>query len=248
MRERSGLCIVHIFLCHSKTTFCSWWVFYRCSVVHLLVTWLTRRAIFFPAVERELAEALVRVDDSDTYREKTRLPPSRAERCLCFQRTVSNLTKFLDRAKVGKFVDLSPNTNCIDVKTHKSAWRIRNAIYALLGNDAIFHESVMWNDPEGIDAHEHTDYLERMCDEFYNRTRETVDQQMARRCSVVSDPFYEDIVQNWQIARQHCDRFLGRDALLERIRHYVVNETNQALVIHGDPGTGNNLLTYSLTY
>ena len=189
-------------------------------------------------MEQELSEALPKVDDNDAYREDRRLLPSRAERCLCFHRTISDLSQFLDRAKVGKFINLMPNTNCIDVKTNQSAWRLRNAVRAMLSNDAVFHESVSWCDPEGVDAHAHADYLERMCDEFYTRARDMVDQQMTRRESVVSDPFYDDIVQNWHIARQYCDTFIGRDALLERIQRYIVKDTNQALVIHGDTGTG----------
>ena len=195
-------------------------------------------AIFFPAMEQELSAALAEVDDIAVSGDKPRLQPSCAERCLCCQRTISDLTQFLDRAKVGKFIDLSPNTNCIDVNTHKMAWRIRNGIRARLGNEAIFHESVSWNDPEGIDAHAHSDYLERMCDNFYNRTRELIDRQMSRRVGVVTDPFYEDIVQNWHIAREHCSGFIGRDSLLEQMRRYIVSDTSQALVVHGDAGTG----------
>ena len=198
----------------------------------------TKGVRLFPAVEQELSEALPKVDDSDAYREDRRLLASRAERCLCFHRTISDLTQFLDRAKVGKFINLMPNTNCIDVKTNQSAWRLRNAVRAMLSNDSVFHESVSWCDPEGVDARAHADYLERMCDEFYNRARDMVDQQMTRRDNVVSDAFYDDIVQNWHIARHYCETFIGRDALLERIQRYIVKDTNQALVIHGDTGTG----------
>ena len=194
--------------------------------------------IFSPAMEQELSEALAKVDDNDVSGDKMRRQSSSGEPYLCCQRTISDLAQFLDRAKVGKFIDLSPNTNCIDVNTHKMAWRIRNDIRARLGNDAIFHESVSWNDPDGIDAHAHSDYLERMCDSFYNRTRELIDRQMSLRVVSVTDPFYEDIVQNWHIAREHCSGFIGRDSLLQQIRRYIVSDTSQSLVVHGDAGTG----------
>ncbi len=50
------------------------------------------------------------------------------------------------------------------------------------------------------------------------------------------DDLYEEVLQQWNKAKQRCMTFQGRQSLLMEIQQYILNKTDQPFVVYGNSG------------
>ena len=109
-----------------------------------------------------------------------------------------------------------------------------------LDQSEVISANVNWSDPHGIDPHLkcHADYLDIQSTLLYNKMRQMIDQQMSNRKPECVDALTVDVLQGWNHAKRLSSRMIGRDEILNDIFQYLVDETSQALVVHGETGMG----------
>ena len=52
------------------------------------------------------------------------------------------------------------------------------------------------------------------------------------------DELHDEVIQHWNKAKERCKQFQGRENILAVIKNYIMDKTNQPLVIHGASGKG----------
>ena len=97
-----------------------------------------------------------------------------------------------------------------------------------------------WSDAGGIDETQHAEYLDELCKAFRESVRKQVDAGMEKRAKMCpgSGDLHAEVLQHLHTCLGQCTRIYGRDGVLQRVRHYVMDDIAQPLILHGAPGVG----------
>ena len=182
-----------------------------------------------PVTELEVMEAF---GISSTQEEADR-------NCVCFTRNISDLEHHLDRVTAASFTDQFADRPDVDKKKRDAINDLRNKrVRGTLSRENIIEESISWRDPGGVDPEYHKNYLEKLSIRFYERIRSLIDMNVVLAEGTEKDEVYEDALHHWTITKELCENFMGRDSILEKIENYILNITEEPLVLYGKSGHG----------
>ena len=164
-------------------------------------------------------------------------------------RTIKDITDYLDRAPVGLYIDLK--TNSIQQDKEKSA-NLQSVLFkdvlCRLSQDNMKSYCIKYHDPEGVTVEKHEKYLEDVANDFFNKAKPLIDRHMSKKLEVLpklenlSQGLLVEILQHWTMTAERCQEFSGREAELDDIAMYLLDDTDQPLVIVGDHGIGKTSL------
>ena len=79
---------------------------------------------------------------------------------------------------------------------------------------------------------------DRLSSQFYSIVRKLIDENMAATEEVPNDPLYKEALQHWTFAIDSRETFTGRDEIIDKVKQYIIGDTERVLVIRGSPGQG----------
>ncbi|XP_067664530.1 NACHT and WD repeat domain-containing protein 2-like [Haliotis asinina] len=165
----------------------------------------------------------------------------RQANCLLYLRDIEALGKDSDPIMTRRFIDLHPDSLQPNEAAAMALKELREKSSKKVTNQNMLKMSVKW-EKDGIGPVTHKDYLQTLCNHFYSTMKLLVDRNMAKRNKLQDDDLYNEVVQHWTIARNRCKTFVGRAPMLQNIRGYLEAQTDQALVVHGESGSGKTSL------
>ncbi|XP_046361543.2 NACHT and WD repeat domain-containing protein 2-like [Haliotis rufescens] len=165
----------------------------------------------------------------------------RQSNCLLYLRDIEGLDTDSDPKIVRRFLDLHPDTLQPNETAANALTELRGRCTKKVTNQNMLKMSVKW-EKDGICPVTHNDYIQTLCNHFYATVKLMVDRNMAKRNKLQDDDLYNEVVQHWTIARNRCQTFVGRAPMIQSIRGYLEAQTDQALVVHGESGSGKTSL------
>ena len=140
-----------------------------------------------------------------------------------------------------RYIDLYPDSADINQEAAAALEDLKQKAVNKLPVFNIRKSTVKWSQ-KGIDSKLHAGYLLKMCNHFYRTVQALVDRNMAKRNKLVDDSLFHEISQHWSVAKGRCNTFIGRNEMLQTVREYLLGNSNQALVVHGESGSGKTSL------
>lgn len=88
----------------------------------------------------------------------------------------------------------------------------------------IHHYSVDFK--EGIDDDDHDEYLSEFSNDFYNKTKQLIDNSLRERSIYADDETYNEVLQHLDTCVKYVRHFQGRVEIIERIQQYIEGSSN----------------------
>ncbi|XP_076230123.1 NACHT and WD repeat domain-containing protein 2 isoform X3 [Nomia melanderi] len=106
------------------------------------------------------------------------------------------------------------------------------------------HQSytVEWIGREGLDPETHSEYLQHFITHFYRNIVKLVDRAMRKEDSSAQGQIITEILQHLHACNNSVKVFYGREDTLERIKEYMLGDSDKPLVLYGEGGCGKTSL------
>lgn len=159
---------------------------------------------------------------------------------LCFTRHITNLEENLHHRHAPKFIDLVPGTTCIDKDAQQMlSLLLKDKILSVLSDHRnIQHFNVTWTDPFNRNPCENPEYLDHFCQEFEERMRRLIMISMSNVRSISRNTQAVEILQHLTMCKTRSLVFKGREDILNKVRRYLSNPTDQPVILYGLSGSG----------
>jgi polynucleotide 5'-kinase involved in rRNA processing len=113
----------------------------------------------------------------------------------------------------------------------------------ILGSKNRFHYGdIEWNNdpdgPGGLSEETHAEYLQQFATDFERSVCELIDRQVTKLDKIPKDPLYIEVLEHAHTCVKKCERFVGRQEILEEVETYIHNKSRQPLIVYGGSGCG----------
>ena len=116
---------------------------------------------------------------------------------------------------------------------------IDEKIPAILPEENIHKFHVLWKHDHGIHPTLHQEYLDELSQTCYNSLQKLIDKNaLAHENDMTASALQNEISQQWLLAKDRTDTFIGRENIMNIIKSYVLSNDEKPLVLYGDPGSG----------
>lgn len=102
--------------------------------------------------------------------------------------------------------------------------------------------TVEWIGREGLDIETHEEYLNHFISHFYKNVVKLVDRAMRKEDSSAQGQIVTEILQHLHACNNSVKIFYGREESCERIKRYMLGDSDKPLVLFGDGGCGKTSL------
>ncbi|XP_041349350.1 NACHT and WD repeat domain-containing protein 2-like [Gigantopelta aegis] len=161
----------------------------------------------------------------------------RENNIVVYLREIEDLKENTADSLAKRYIDLYPDSADVNIEASASLQELKGKTISKLPIFNIRKSVIKWSS-KGIDSKLHAGYLLKMCNHFYRTVESLVDRNMARRNKLADDSLFHEVSQHWSVAKGRCNTFVGRNELLQTVREYLLGESNQALVVYGESGSG----------
>lgn len=177
-----------------------------------------------------------------------------------FQRNITDLKDNFKNKSAAKYVDIEEvpqklqgkgETKAQD-KTTKTLLKSlkEKQIPKVLGKSNIVCYNIKWGE-KGVDTHsnaEHAQYIDKICEDFLNNMKDSINKAIKQRKKPkLNEELFEEVAQHVMCCRTVCSSSSVQREPLDDIKSYITGQSNSALVIHGQQGSGKTWLVAMAT-
>lgn len=154
------------------------------------------------------------------------------------------------------FKDIEKQENCYTLSRYieclgdEEVWQkaramnkdLKGRMTSKLNADHVHTYELNWTE-KGIDpdCSEHADYLEKITTDFQNQMIASIDESIRERETnkkLTLRPDHEEFMEHAVLVKKKCDGVRGRDHIVKKIKDYVLGDSKEPLVVHGESGCG----------
>ncbi|XP_030375810.1 NACHT and WD repeat domain-containing protein 2 [Scaptodrosophila lebanonensis] len=182
---------------------------------------------FMSVTEREVINGILNVKNTKNH-------------CLAYVRYINNIN-LQNLKKASLFVDIinrSLDTESAKLLGDLRDTRLPNKMEA--SNSQKY--TVEWIGREGLDIETHEEYLNHFISHFYKNVVKLVDRAMRKEDSSAQGQIVTEILQHLHACNNSVKIFYGREESCERIKRYMLGDSDKPLVLFGDGGCGKTSL------
>ena len=162
--------------------------------------------------------------------------PDPNSHCLCFFRKFQDVN--MKHPKAWRFVDVADDGE-IDRNAQSMLGHMKDKIQNALSKENKFEFTVPWSDQGGINETDHAKYLDDLCVKFESSVTRLIDKHMdSQHPSAPESSDFSEVLEHSHQCVSKCERFYGREDVLDYIRDYVGSHANRPLIVHGQSGCG----------
>lgn len=114
--------------------------------------------------------------------------------------------------------------------------------FFLIYSFSLFRYTVDWIGREGLDPETHEEYLKNFITHFYKNIIKLVDRAMRKEDSSALGQIITEILQHLHACNNSVKVFYGREDSLEKIRNYMLGDSDKILILYGEGGCGKTSL------
>ncbi|XP_068701494.1 protein qui-1-like [Montipora foliosa] len=165
--------------------------------------------------------------------------------CFWFKRVITDINDNMGDSNTGKFVDKTwGSPSSVDEPALQLLHKLKEEdLPVALPSNSVIQYNVKWH-KNGIDpgaSHEHADYIEKLCTDFYNILTDKINQGIdENQLNTKEDALTDEILQHGSFCRKKCELFHGRDEYLTTVRERL--KKDQVVVLFGESGCGKTSL------
>lgn len=154
------------------------------------------------------------------------------------------------------FKDIEKQNNCYTLSRYieclgdEKVWQkaramnkdLKDRMTSKLNADHVHTYELNWME-KGIDpdCREHADYLEKITTDFQNQMIASIDESIKERENdkkLTLRPDHEEFMEHAVLVKKKCDGVRGRDDIVKKIKDYVLGDSKEPLIVHGESGCG----------
>ncbi|KAK3105389.1 hypothetical protein FSP39_024054, partial [Pinctada imbricata] len=163
-------------------------------------------------------------------------PGSAPDHCLCFVRMIDDIEEHLDHRLAWRFIDKDGDK--VDTEAQKILQSLREEKVPYKLNKKVQKLSVKWNEKTGINKEEHSPYLQKFADLFFTEIKSMLDKAVLDEKKLTKDELFFEVLQHSTMAKERCEMFHGRDAVLDQVMAYIKGDAQQPYTVFGPSGSG----------
>ncbi|XP_015115878.1 NACHT and WD repeat domain-containing protein 2 [Diachasma alloeum] len=187
----------------------------------------TMHNYFMSVTEREVINGILNVKNTKNH-------------CLAYVRYINNIN-LQNLRKAGLFLDIanrSLDNEAARLLADLRDERLPNKIES--GN--LQRYTVEWIGREGLDPETHGEYLQHFITHFYRNMVKLVDRAMRKEDSSAQGQIITELLQHLHACNNSVKVFYGREDSLEKIKTYMLGDSEKPLVLYGEGGCGKTSL------
>ncbi|XP_012269999.1 NACHT and WD repeat domain-containing protein 2 [Orussus abietinus] len=187
----------------------------------------TMHNYFMSVTEREVINGILNVKNTKNH-------------CLAYVRYINNIN-LQNLKKASLFVDIinrSLDNEASRLLANLRDERLPNKIESM----NLQRYTVEWIGREGLDAETHGEYLQHFVMHFYRNMVKLVDRAMRKEDSSAQGQIITEILQHLHACNNSVKVFYGREDTLEKIKDYMLGDSDKPLVLYGEGGCGKTSL------
>ncbi|XP_039495368.1 NACHT and WD repeat domain-containing protein 2 isoform X2 [Drosophila santomea] len=182
---------------------------------------------FMSVTEREVINGILNVKNTKNH-------------CLSYVRYINNIN-LQNLKKASLFVDIINRS--LDTESAKLLSDLRDVrLPAKIEAVNAQKYTVEWIGREGLDIETHEEYLNHFISHFYKNVVKLVDRAMRKEDSSAQGQIVTEILQHLHACNNSVKIFYGREESCERIKRYMLGDSDKPLVLFGDGGCGKTSL------
>ncbi|KAF2895446.1 hypothetical protein ILUMI_10727 [Ignelater luminosus] len=182
---------------------------------------------FMSVTEREVINGILSVKNTKNH-------------CLAYIRQINNIN-LQNLKKASLFVDIINRS--LDQESTKLLANLRDErLPDKIETSNHQKYTVEWIGREGLDPETHEEYLKHFITHFYKNITKLVDRAMRKEDSSATGQIVTEILQHLHACNNSVKVFYGREEDLERIRNYMLDDSDKPLVLYGEGGCGKTSL------
>lgn len=183
--------------------------------------------VLFAVTEREVINGVLNVKNTKNH-------------CLAYVRYINNIN-LQNLKKASLFVDIINRS--LDTESAKLLGDLRdNRLPAKIESSNMQKYTVEWIGREGLDIETHEEYLNHFISHFYKNIVKLVDRAMRKEDSSAQGQIVTEILQHLHACNNSVKVFYGREESLEKIKRYMLEDSDKPLVLYGEGGCGKTSL------
>ena len=157
-------------------------------------------------------------------------------RCLVIRRTIKDIN--IDHQKAWRFIDKSDD-HTLDKEAQDLLTKLRDKVIPeSLPKENIIDFTTTWSENDGINEHDHAEYLTKFCTSFEERLLDLIERGINKVSIASKSKVYSEVLEHSHQCTQKVERFHGREAELKQVKDYILSASEQPLIIHGESGCG----------
>ncbi|XP_068157619.1 LOW QUALITY PROTEIN: NACHT and WD repeat domain-containing protein 2 [Drosophila tropicalis] len=182
---------------------------------------------FMSVTEREVINGVLNVKNTKNH-------------CLAYVRYINNIN-LQNLKKASLFVDIINRS--LDTESAKLLGDLRDTrLPGKIEAANMQKYTVEWIGREGLDIETHEEYLNHFISHFYKNVVKLVDRAMRKEDSSAQGQIVTEILQHLHACNNSVKIFYGREDSCERIKRYMLGDSDKPLVLFGDGGCGKTSL------
>ncbi|XP_034936822.1 NACHT and WD repeat domain-containing protein 2 [Chelonus insularis] len=187
----------------------------------------TMHNYFMSVTEREVINGILNVKNTKNH-------------CLAYVRYINNIN-LQNLRKAGLFLDILNRS--LDNEASKLLADLRDErLPNKIESTNLQRYTVEWIGREGLDPETHSEYLQHFITHFYRNIIKLVDRAMRKEDSSAQGQIITELLQHLHACNNSVKVFYGREDSLEKIKDYMLGESDKPLVLYGEGGCGKTSL------
>ncbi|XP_011338040.1 NACHT and WD repeat domain-containing protein 2 isoform X2 [Ooceraea biroi] len=187
----------------------------------------TMHNYFMSVTEREVINGILNVKNTKNH-------------CLAYVRYINNIN-LQNLRKASLYIDIANRS--LDNEASKLLADLRDERVTNKIESSNFQRyTVEWIGREGLDPETHSEYLQHFITHFYKNMIKLVDRAMRKEDSSAQGQIITEILQHLHACNNSVKVFYGREDTLERIKNYMLGDSDKPLVLYGEGGCGKTSL------
>ncbi|XP_008551438.1 NACHT and WD repeat domain-containing protein 2 [Microplitis demolitor] len=187
----------------------------------------TMHNYFMSVTEREVINGILNVKNTKNH-------------CLAYVRYINNIN-LQNLRKAGLFIDILNRS--LDNEASKLLADLRDErLPNKIESCNLQRYTVEWIGREGLDPETHSEYLQHFITHFYRNMIKLVDRAMRKEDSSAQGQIITELLQHLHACNNSVRVFYGREDSLEKIKDYMLGESDKPLVLYGEGGCGKTSL------
>ncbi|XP_020292680.1 NACHT and WD repeat domain-containing protein 2 isoform X2 [Pseudomyrmex gracilis] len=187
----------------------------------------TMHNYFMSVTEREVINGVLNVKNTKNH-------------CLAYVRYINNIN-LQNLRKASLFLDIANRS--LDNEASKLLADLRDErLPNKIESTNLQRYTVEWIGREGLDPETHGEYLQHFITHFYRNIVKLVDRAMRKEDSSAQGQIITEILQHLHACNNSVKVFYGREDTLEKIKNYMLGNSDKPLVLYGEGGCGKTSL------
>nr|XP_022300895.1 NACHT and WD repeat domain-containing protein 2-like [Crassostrea virginica] len=163
------------------------------------------------------------------------------KRSFWFRREFKNLENHAPSHLLSNYIECLGNEEVWQAARAKNK-ELKKRLENRLSPEHIYTYHVDWTD-KGLDANNkaHAEYLDKITTDFQQQMISSIDKSIEEREKnerLALTPDSEEFMKHAVLVQEKCEGIRGRDAIIQKIKEYVLGDNWDPLVIHGESGCG----------